>query len=401
MVGAGGRIVVPILVQQSIDNGSRNDGVDVGADHPPRPSSAPSSSWCARSPRAPPSCAWPGAASTPSTGCARGPSPTSTRCRSPTTPTSAAARSWPGSRPTSRRMSPVLPVGRHRLAARRHADDRRRHHDARLRLAAGPRGLRDGGAAVPRAAPAAAPARGRLQRRARAQRRRHVVGVGGRDGRAGGAGLRRPGPPRRPGSTGDIRRLQRRRHPRRRAVGAAVPVGRGVLGAHHRRRRRRRRVAGPGVGPHRRRPGRLHVPRVPVPRADRRVHRDPRPDPDRGGRLAAGAGRARHADRDRRAGRRRDPAARTAPHRGRPRHATPTGPGPARPPPTCVPALDRRHASRSSRPTSVAVVGATGSGKTTLAKLLTRLADPTSGRGAHRRASTCATCRWRRCARRW
>src|SRR5438094_334567 len=29
MVGAGGRLVVPILVQQSIDNGITNDGVDI------------------------------------------------------------------------------------------------------------------------------------------------------------------------------------------------------------------------------------------------------------------------------------------------------------------------------------------------------------------------------------
>ena len=42
---------------------------------------------------------------------------------------------------------------------------------------------------------------------------------------------------------------------------------------------------------------RVHVPHVPVPRADRRVHRGARPDPDRGRRPAAGARRARPADR--------------------------------------------------------------------------------------------------------
>jgi len=30
MIGAGGRLVVPILVQQSIDRGFTSDGVDVG-----------------------------------------------------------------------------------------------------------------------------------------------------------------------------------------------------------------------------------------------------------------------------------------------------------------------------------------------------------------------------------
>ena len=292
-------------------------------------------------------------------------------------------------------------VGRHRLAARRHAHDRRRHHDARsidwlLALVA-----------FVMAAPLFLVLR-QLQRRLVAAydevRERNAdtlssvseVVMGAPVVRAYDAQAtdHRPGHGRHPPA------------PARRGIRAGVlsalpvPVGRGVLGADHRRRRGGRRVAGPGVGPDRRATGRLPVPRVPVPRADRRVHRDPRPDPDRGGRLAARAGRARHADRDRGAGRRRRPAARTAPHRGRPRHLR--LPAPARP------GRRRRRCRRwptspspSSRPTSVAVVGATGSGKTTLAKLLTRLADPTDGRGARRRASTCATCRWRRCARRW
>ena len=199
--------------------------------------------------------------------------------------------------------------------------------------------------------------------------------------------------------TADIRRLQHVGHPRRRAVGAAVPVGRGVLGAHHRRRRGGRRVAGPGVGADRRRAGRLPVPRVPVPRADRRVHRDPRPDPDRGGRLAAGPGRARHADRDRRARRRRGAAARAAAHRGRPRHLLlPAPPRPGRR--RRGAGAGRRHlhhrAGRLGRRRGRHRVGQDHAGQAPHPP-----GRPDGGRGAHRRASTCATCRWRRCARRW
>ena len=50
--------------------------------------------------------------------------------------------------------------------------------------------------------------------------------------------------------------------------------------------------------------------------------------------------------------------------------------------------------------TRVALVGTTGSGKTTLAKLLIRLADPTAGT-IRVAGSTCAGSAWPRCARRW
>ena len=51
--------------------------------------------------------------------------------------------------------------------------------------------------------------------------------------------------------------------------------------------------------------------------------------------------------------------------------------------------------------TRVAVVGETGSGKTTLAKLLTRLMDPSHGHASGSTGSTCARCRSRRCASGW
>ena len=54
-------------------------------------------------------------------------------------------------------------------------------------------------------------------------------------------------------------------------------------------------VARPGQRADGRGDDRLHLPHLPVPRTDRRVHRGARPDPDRGRRAAAGARRARHA----------------------------------------------------------------------------------------------------------
>ena len=179
-----------------------------------------------------------------------------------------------------------------------------------------------------------------------------------------------------------------------------VPVGRGVLGAHRGRRARRRCRPRTGVGAHGGRHGRVHLPRVQVPRADRRVHRDPRPDADRGGRLAARAGPAGDA-RSRSSTR---TTASTCPA-GRPRievdHVTFTyRPRPGQDDDVSEPALvDVSVHDRAGH--NVAIVGATGSGKSTLAKLLTRLADPTVGRGAGGRRRPAPTCAWRRCGRRW
>ena len=153
-------------------------------------------------------------------------------------------------------------------------------------------------------------------------------------------------------------------------------------------------VAGARQRAHRRRAGRLHLPHLPVPRADRRVHRDPRPDPDRGRRAAPGARRAGDPDR---------PAAadgvpwpcRTGRRRSTIDHVTLRLPAPPR----------RRHLRRGDAPVlidvhvaipagqQVAVVGATGSGKTTLGRLLARFADPTAGRRARRRRAADATSR--------
>ena len=89
-----------------------------------------------------------------------------------------------------RDAEPVLLLGRHRLAARRHADGGRGHHDVRLLAAARSGGRRRGVAAVLRAARAAAAARGRLRRRCGARNAETLTAaLGGRDGRLGRAGL--------------------------------------------------------------------------------------------------------------------------------------------------------------------------------------------------------------------
>ena len=61
---------------------------------------------------------------------------------------------------------------------------------------------------------------------------------------------------------------------------AAVPLGRGLLGVHGGRWSSPSGWPGPGVGSHDRRDGRASLPRLPLPGTHRRVHRDPRPDPD-------------------------------------------------------------------------------------------------------------------------
>ena len=86
-------------------------------------------------------------------------------------------------------------------------------------------------------------------------------------------------------------------------IGAFLfPVRRGVQRADRRGGRQRR----PHPRPRRRadvgRAGRVHLPDLPVPRTDRRVHRGARPDADRRGRPAPGARRARESDRAARAG---------------------------------------------------------------------------------------------------
>ncbi len=138
------------------------------------------------------------------------------------------------------------------------------------------------------------------------------------------------------------------------ALAAVVTVGRGV---------------GTRLGAAGRRGHRLRLPDPAAAGADRRADRDPRPDPDRARRLAQDARRPGDAGRRPRAGRRR-PAARGAARgagRGRRLRLPRRRPGAAR----------RRPGHRPGQ--KVAIVGETGSGKTTIAKLLCRLADPTRG----------------------
>jgi ATP-binding cassette subfamily B protein len=126
--------------------------------------------------------------------------------------------------------------------------------------------------------------------------------------------------------------------------------------------------------PHRRRAGRLRVPHVPVPRTDRRVHRADRHDADGRGRTASRAVGARHA-------------------------VGPPPPDDPIPLPAGKLQIDIRdvtfaYRSRGRRRRrcraehidvtipagqQVAMVGATGSGKTTLGRLIARFADPTVG----------------------
>ena len=155
-----------------------------------------------------------------------------------------------------------------------------------------------------------------------------------------------------------------------------VPVGRDLLGVHDLRHRARGRVDGSVEQPHGGRAGRLHLPHVPVPRADRRVHRGARPDPERRGRPAPGAVGAR-------------------PARSVRRRRTTRSPLPAgklridiREVTFSYPSRDRTGADSAVLKNidvtipagqQVAIVGSTGSGKTTLGRLIARFADPTIG----------------------
>ena len=96
--------------------------------------------------------------------------------------------------------------------------------------------------------------------------------------------------------------------------GVPLPVGRGVQRADRVVGGDRRVAARPRQRPHRRSVDRLRLPDLPVPRADRPVHRGDRPDPDRCRRAPAGAGHPRDPDR----------ATRTGAPRAHPRRANST-----------------------------------------------------------------------------
>ena len=133
---------------------------------------------------------------------------------------------------------------------------------------------------------------------------------------------------------------------------------------------------GPAWGLERGRADRLPLPGEPAAQPDRRAQRGPRPDPDRHRRVAQGASTCSTC-RSRWSSRPTGPSCRRARWRCGPRglrFAYRTGP-------------EVLHAVDVDIPagTPVAVVGETGSGKTTFAKLLCRLADPTAGRHAARR----------------
>ena len=135
-------------------------------------------------------------------------------------------------------------------------------------------------------------------------------------------------------------------------------------------------INGAGLGPQPGRADRVPVPRQPAAAPDLGAERDPRPDADRHRRVAQDPGRPGHADRRGGAGGRgrRCPSGALAVDLDGVRFAYRTGDEVLRGIDLHLPAG-----------TSVAVVGETGSGKTTIAKLLCRLADPTDGRRAHRR----------------
>ncbi len=157
------------------------------------------------------------------------------------------------------------------------------------------------------------------------------------------------------------------------------------------RRRGRRCLVGRGGRAHLRRAGGLPVPRHHLVEPHRRDRRDPRPDPDRAGRLVEDPPDARRAGRDRRAraGRRCCPD------------------GPSASAPRGLEFAYRvgarvLHGIDVDIPagTNVAVVGETGSGKTTFARLLGPLRRPHRRPGAGRRGRSTRWCRRRRAIRR-
>ena len=100
----------------------------------------------------------------------------------------------------------------------------------------------------------------------------------------------------------------------------AVPLRRTVLRAHHLRCDRDRCGPRPGERTDGRGDDRVRLPHLPVPRADRRVHRGSRSDPDRCRRPPPGARGARHGDRAAADGPTSAPAGWRARHRRAQRH---------------------------------------------------------------------------------
>ena len=155
----------------------------------------------------------------------------------------------------------------------------------------------------------------------------------------------------------------------------------------------RRRLARLRRRHHRRQGARVRVPGHAVRRAGADGHPDPHRRPERHRRLAPGHRHPRDPRRPRRPRRRR---------RGRCRGARSTSASsdvdfayPGGPPVLRDVDLDIAAGTR------VAIVGETGSGKSTFAKLLTRLMDPLAGRGAARRRRRDARSRRPRCGAAW
>ena len=296
-VGAGGRVVVPILLQQAIDKGTRDDDGDTygvrvrfvvacaviavgrwrsrespaGRRHPARHPERAGALRPAPPPRRPHP---PHEPRRPQRGTAR-------RARGPVTSdieTLAEFFQWGGlawllNGPLMLLVASVMLAYDWLLAS--------------SRSALGPARLR--------AADRAAPARRRLRTGSRAQRRDALRDHRGRGGRRDDPRLRRRG------VYGDgTRAVGDGPTPRSAGNSSApsVPARARCSRRRHGGRDRHRRGGDPARRrTHDRGDGRLHVPHLPLPRADRGVHRGARPDPDRGRRPATSARRARRAGR--------------------------------------------------------------------------------------------------------